>query len=57
MAQMHLEIAIEALNLKKGSEVIVPANTWISTAEAVTRNGLKVVFCDISLKDYSIDIR
>jgi len=51
-----LEIAIEALNLKKGSEVIVPANTWISTAEAVSRNGLKVVFCDISLNDYSIDI-
>jgi len=51
-----LEIAIEALNLKKGSEVIVPANTWISTAEAVTRNNLKVVFCDISLNDYSIDI-
>ena len=51
-----LEIAIESLNLKKGSEVIVPANTWISTAEAVTRSGLKVVFCDISLKDYTIDI-
>jgi dTDP-4-amino-4,6-dideoxygalactose transaminase len=51
-----LEIAIEALNLKKGSEVIVPANTWISTAEAVTRSGLKVVFCDVSLKDYTINI-
>lgn len=51
-----LEIAIEALNLRKGSEVIVPANTWISTAEAVTRSGLKVVFCDILLKDYTIDI-
>jgi dTDP-4-amino-4,6-dideoxygalactose transaminase len=52
-----LEIAIEALNLKKGSEVIVPANTWISTAEAVTRHGLKVVFCDISLDNYTIDIK
>jgi dTDP-4-amino-4,6-dideoxygalactose transaminase len=51
-----LEIAIESLNLKKGSEVIVPTNTWISTAEAVTRNGLKVVFCDVCLKDYSIDL-
>ncbi|MDA8570158.1 DegT/DnrJ/EryC1/StrS family aminotransferase [Candidatus Pelagibacter sp.] len=51
-----LEIAIESLNLKKDSEVIVPTNTWISTAEAVTRNGLRVVFCDISLKDYTIDI-
>ena len=52
-----LEIAIEALNLKKGSEIIVPANTWISTAEAVTRHGFKVVFCDISLNDYTIDIK
>ena len=43
-----LEIAIESLNLKKGSEVIVPTNTWISTAEAVTRSGLKVVFWDIA---------
>ena len=30
-----LEIAVKALNLKNGSEIIVPANTWISTAEAV----------------------
>ncbi len=51
-----LEIAIEALNLKKGSEIIVPANTWISTAEAVTRYGFKVVFCDVSLDDYTIDV-
>lgn len=42
-----LEIAIQSLNLKKNSEVIVPANTWISTAEAVVNNGLKVKFCDI----------
>ena len=34
-----LEIAVKALNLKKGSEIIVPANTWISTAEAVVNNG------------------
>ena len=42
-----LEIAIKALNLKKGSEVIVPANTWISTAEAVLSNHLKIKFVDI----------
>ena len=51
-----LEIAIEALNLPKNSEIIVPVNTWISTAEAVTRNGMKLVFSDISLDDYSIDV-
>ena len=42
-----LEIAIKTLNLKKDSEVIVPANTWISTAEAVLSNHLKVKFVDI----------
>jgi len=49
-----LEIAIKSLNLKKGSEIIIPTNTWISTAEAVVNNGLKLVFCDINLKDYSL---
>tara|TARA_B100000035_G_C20990188_1_gene549782 strand:+ start:319 stop:1446 length:1128 start_codon:yes stop_codon:yes gene_type:complete len=51
-----LEIAIEALQLPKNSEVILPVNTWISTAEAVTRNGLKPVFCDVNLDNYSICI-
>ena len=49
-----LEIAIMSLNLKKGSEVIIPVNTWISTAEAIKNNGYKIVFCDINLNDYSI---
>ena len=51
-----LEIAIESLNLPKNSEAIVPVNTWISTAEAVIRNGLKLVFCDINPENYTIDI-
>ncbi len=52
-----LEIAVSSLNLKEGSEVIVPVNTWISTAEAIIKNNLKVVFCDIDLKDYSICLK
>ena len=52
-----LEIAIESLNLKKGSEIIVPVNTWISTAESVSRAGYKLVFCDINLDNYTIDIK
>ena len=51
-----LEIAVKSLNLKKGSEIIVPVNTWISTAEAVKNNGYKLVFCDIDLRDYSLSI-
>ena len=49
-----LEIAVKSLKLKKNSEIIVPNNTWISTAEAVLNNGYKVVFCDINLDDYTI---
>ena len=52
-----LEIAVKSLNLKKGSEIIVPVNTWISTAEAVVNNGFKLVFCDVDLNDYSICIK
>lgn len=50
-----LEIALWSLNLPKGSEVLVPANTFIATAEAVSRNGLIVRFVDCS-EDYTVDI-
>ncbi len=49
-----LEIAIEALQLPRGSEIIVPANTFIASSEAVTRAGHRVVFCDCSPEDYTI---
>ena len=52
-----LEIAVNSLDLKKGSEIIVPVNTWISTAEAVVNNGYKLVFCDISLDNYTVDLK
>ena len=52
-----LEIAVKSLNLKKNSEIIVPANTWISTAEAVVNNGFKLVFCDVNLDDYTISLK
>ena len=51
-----LEIVLEALNLPKNSEVLVPANSFISTAEAVTRAGHKVVFCDCDKDNYTISI-
>lgn len=52
-----LEIALMSLNLKKGSEIIVPNNTWISTAEAVKNNNYKIVFCDVNLDDYSLCLK
>ncbi len=50
-----IEIALEALALPKGSEVIVPANSFIASSEAVSRAGLKVRFCDIN-DYYTMDI-
>ncbi|MDE2184675.1 MAG: DegT/DnrJ/EryC1/StrS family aminotransferase [Alphaproteobacteria bacterium] len=51
-----IEIALEALSLPPGSEVVVPANTFIATSEAVTRAGHRVVFCDCSDQDYTISL-
>ena len=51
-----LEIAIEVLDLPKGSEIVVPANTFISSAEAITRNGCRVVFCDCDANNYTISL-
>ena len=52
-----LEIAIQALNLKPNSEIIVPFNSFIATSEAVSRNGHKIIFCDIDYDDYTISIK
>lgn len=51
-----IEIAIEALGLPHGSEIIVPANSFIASSEAVTRAGCRVVFCDANERNYTIDI-
>jgi dTDP-4-amino-4,6-dideoxygalactose transaminase len=51
-----LEIAIEALDLPQGSEIIVPANSFIASAEAVTRCGHRVVFADVCEDSYILDI-
>lgn len=51
-----IEIALEALDLPPGSEVIVPANSFIASSEAVTRSGLKVVFADVSPSTYTLDV-
>lgn len=41
-----LELALRALGIGPGDEVIVPAMTWVSTAEAVILVGAKPVFVD-----------
>lgn len=51
-----LYIAMHALGLQAGDEVIVPAHSWISTSETVTQAGGRVVFCDTRDNDFTIDV-
>lgn len=50
-----LYIAMKALGVKSGDEVIVPAHSWISTSETVTQAGGKVIFCDTKKDTFNID--
>ena len=50
-----LHIAVAALGLRPGDEVIVPAFTWVATANVVEYMGATPVFCDIDLRTFNID--
>jgi dTDP-4-amino-4,6-dideoxygalactose transaminase len=50
-----LEIILTSLDIGPGDEVLVPALTWISTAEAVNNVGAEPVFVDINPETYTID--
>src|SRR5436309_517448 len=49
-----LHIAMAALGLKPGDEVIVPAFTWVATANVVEYMGAKPVFCDVDLATFNV---
>lgn len=51
-----LHTALTALGLQPGEEVIVPAFTWITTANVVEYCGAKPVFCDIDLRTFNLDV-
>jgi len=51
-----LYLAVMALNIGKGHEIITVSNTFISTADAISRNGAKPVFVDIDPANYCIDV-
>jgi perosamine synthetase len=51
-----LQIAVAALGVRPGDEVIVPAFTWISTANVVEAMGATPVFCDVDLPTFNIDV-
>ena len=51
-----LEIALECLDLPPKSEILIPVNTFIATAEAVTRSGHRVLFCDCDPNSYTVSV-
>ncbi len=53
---LALENIIEAMNFKKGSEVITTPFTFASTTHAIVRNKLVPVFCDINKDNFTIDV-
>jgi dTDP-4-amino-4,6-dideoxygalactose transaminase len=50
-----IELLLTAHGIGPGDEVIVPALTWISTAEAVNNVGATPVFSDVLAAHYTID--
>tara|TARA_X000001036_G_C20570770_1_gene762559 strand:- start:2 stop:1126 length:1125 start_codon:yes stop_codon:yes gene_type:complete len=55
-ATAALHLALNALGVKRGDEVIIPTNTFVSTAEAVAYSGAVPVLCDIEPTNHNINI-
>lgn len=51
-----LQIALMALDLNSGDEVIVPAHTYVATVEVIALLKLKPVFVDVNSVDFNIDV-
>ena len=50
-----LYLALKALDIKEGDEVIVPSNTYIATALAVSYVGAKPVFVEPDIRTFNIN--
>jgi perosamine synthetase len=49
-----LYLAVKALNLPKQSEIILPSMAIVSLLNAVEKNGLTPVFCDVDPKTWNV---
>jgi perosamine synthetase len=50
-----LHVALEALDLRSGDEVIVPSLTFVSPVQAILAAGATAVFCDVTLDTLNAD--
>ncbi len=55
-ATTALHLALVALGVGPGDEVIVPAFTWVASANVIEMQGAKPVFVDIELDTFNIDV-
>ena len=46
----------ELYGLKDGDKVLVPACTWVTNISPVFQSGLKPIFCDVNLDNFSFDL-
>ena len=51
-----LELAVAALNLPKGSEVIVTPRSYVTSVTCVVRNKLKPIFADVDLWSQNLSL-
>src|SRR5690606_31684153 len=56
-ATTGLEVALWVMGIGPGDEVLTTVHTAIATAEAITRRGAQVVFCDIDPATCQLDPR
>lgn len=52
-----LELALAVLGVGPGDEVVVPAFTWVATANVVRLRGATPVFVDVDRSTYNLDVR
>ncbi|MBX2914247.1 MAG: DegT/DnrJ/EryC1/StrS family aminotransferase [Cyclobacteriaceae bacterium] len=52
-----LFLALKALNIQPGDEVITPAWSWISSAEVITHCGARVVFADVEPETFTVSAK
>jgi len=55
-ATAALHLALKAIGLKEGDEVILPTNTFVATAEVVTYFNATPVLCDIKEDTHNINV-
>jgi len=55
-ATAALHLALKAIGLQRGDEVILPTNTFVATAEVVTYFDAVPILCDIEEETHNIDV-